>query len=197
MALQNPCSKGFILVKHLAMACLVIPPLVVYGFWLVVRHQLERVRSCVKSALLAVLIFAPFVAFPAQDFDLAALSAVESGDRDGAVGRHGEVSRYQILPRVWRSYTGSRAFRDPKIASQVATAHLACVRAAFASRTGRAASDFDLYVMWNAGAGYYAHVGFRADLVSPKVKDRARRFEAVKRALERAASGKSTQPFSQ
>ena len=33
---------------------------------------------------------------------LAALSQVESGDRDGAVGASGEVSRYQITPQEWR-----------------------------------------------------------------------------------------------
>ena len=33
---------------------------------------------------------------------LAALSQVESNDRDDKVGPSGEVSRYQILPVVWR-----------------------------------------------------------------------------------------------
>ena len=33
---------------------------------------------------------------------LAALSQIESGDRDRMIGRQGEVSRYQIMPAVWR-----------------------------------------------------------------------------------------------
>lgn len=35
---------------------------------------------------------------------LACLSLVESGDRDGVVGSHGEVSRWQVMPRY---YSGS------------------------------------------------------------------------------------------
>lgn len=35
----------------------------------------------------------------------AALSMLESGDNDLARGRAGEVSRYQIMPAVWREYT--------------------------------------------------------------------------------------------
>ena len=33
---------------------------------------------------------------------LAALSQIESGDNDYAVGPQGEVSRYQIEPKIWR-----------------------------------------------------------------------------------------------
>lgn len=41
-----------------------------------------------------------------QDARLVALAELESGNRDGTTGRAGEVSRYQILPSVWRQYTG-------------------------------------------------------------------------------------------
>ncbi|MEI6194388.1 MAG: hypothetical protein WCS42_08660 [Verrucomicrobiota bacterium] len=35
----------------------------------------------------------------------AALSLIESGDRDQAVGPVGEISRYQMAPAVWRQYS--------------------------------------------------------------------------------------------
>jgi hypothetical protein len=52
-----------------------------------------------------------------------ALSMLESGDNDFAVGPRGEVSRYQIMPSVWRTMTkqhcyiifkdgSEKAFRD-------------------------------------------------------------------------------------
>ena len=35
---------------------------------------------------------------------MAALSQIESGDRDEAVGRNGELSRYQVMPSVAMSF---------------------------------------------------------------------------------------------
>lgn len=35
----------------------------------------------------------------------AALAMLESGNNDHAIGTHGEISRYQILPSIWRLYT--------------------------------------------------------------------------------------------
>ena len=39
----------------------------------------------------------------------AALSQIESGDNDKAVGRMGEISRYQILPDVWAAFAPDTA----------------------------------------------------------------------------------------
>ena len=39
----------------------------------------------------------------------AALSQLESGDDDGAIGAAGEVSRYQIKPELWRKYAVGNA----------------------------------------------------------------------------------------
>jgi len=41
---------------------------------------------------------------------LDALSMIESGNNDLAVGQAGEVSCFQILPQLWRHYSHSRAY---------------------------------------------------------------------------------------
>lgn len=43
---------------------------------------------------------------PIQDLEfLRAIAMVESGEEDRCIGRNGEVSRYQILPWIWKSYS--------------------------------------------------------------------------------------------
>lgn len=111
---------------------------------------------------------------------LEALSLIESGDNDAAVGRAGEVSRFQILPRVWSHYSGSRAFRNVKVSTGVATTHLRELTRWFQQRTGRAASDFDLYVLWNAGPTYYHRIGFKASRVNRVISERARRYATLR-----------------
>lgn len=48
---------------------------------------------------------ATFSPSDAEKARFAALSMIESGDDDRAIGKSGEVSRYQIMPAVWREYT--------------------------------------------------------------------------------------------
>jgi len=107
---------------------------------------------------------------------LDAIGMIESGDNDRAVGRAGEVSRYQILPQVWRRYSESVAYASVEIATRVAREHLAFLESHFRRRTGREPTDFDCYVMWNGGLTYYARHGFRPDWVHPVIRERACRF---------------------
>ena len=107
---------------------------------------------------------------------LEALSLIESGNNDAAVGSLGEVSRYQIKPRIWREYSASRSWRDSRISSQVAENYLKSLEETFLKRAGRAPTDFDLYVLWNAGPAYYAKLGFSAARVHPVVRERAQRY---------------------
>ncbi len=111
---------------------------------------------------------------------LDALSLIESGDNDAAVGRAGEVSRFQIMPHVWSHYSGSRAFRNTKVSTAVAAMHLEELTTWFQQRTGRAASDFDIYVMWNAGPTYYHRIGFKTSRVNRVITERARRYAALR-----------------
>ena len=107
---------------------------------------------------------------------LGAISMIESGNDDFAVGSAGEVSRYQIKPRVWRSYTDLRGYHDRELSRWVAAQYLSSLENAFQKRAGRAPSDFDLYVLWNAGLNYYDRIGFSTRRVRPVIRERAQRF---------------------
>ena len=113
--------------------------------------------------------------------DLDAISMIESGGNDRVVGASGEVSRYQIMPRVWRAYTTSRDYQNVWVSSEIAREHLGALLSTFQQETGRVARDFDLYVLWNAGVPYYRRIGFRPDRVGMKIRSRAERFVNLKR----------------
>ena len=107
---------------------------------------------------------------------LEALSMLETGDRDSAVGGVGEVSRYQMQPSVWRQYSSSQAYRDPVVSRQVAGQHLEFLESNFRRQAGREPSEFDVYVLWNAGLGYYSKRDFSPARVSPVIRERAERY---------------------
>jgi len=107
---------------------------------------------------------------------LEAISMIESGNNDFAIGDAGEVSRYQILPQVWKRFTNSRAYSNEAISSGVAARYLEVLETNFRARAGREPSDFDRYVLWNGGPGYYERIGFAARRVHPIIRERAQRF---------------------
>ena len=107
---------------------------------------------------------------------LDAISMIETADRDSLVGSAGERSRFQIMPAVWKNYTTSRDYANPQIARTVAEQHLAALEETYRKATGREPSDFDRYVLWNAGPTYYAKVGFNQRRVSPVIRERAQRY---------------------
>ncbi len=83
----------------------------------------------------------------------AALSQIESGDRDGARGVAGEVSRYQIKPRLWRRYASADADwtrREDALAVAQAVMKQRC--AEFERSAQRPPTDFEFYILWNAPA---------------------------------------------
>ena len=142
--------------------------------------------ASIRRYLIILLMFAATAAFAGLS-KLDALSMIESGDNDSAIGCAGEVSRFQIRPATWRHYSASRAFNNSQIASLVADQHLRSLEAIFRSRTGRDPTDFDLYVLWNAGAGYYGRIGFSPDRVHHRIGDRANRYANL-RQMEMASS---------
>ncbi len=107
---------------------------------------------------------------------LDALSMLETGDNDRAIGKAGEVSRYQLMPRTWQHYSQSRSYANAEVARQVAARHLEALETKFQARTGREPSDFDRYVLWNAGETYYSRIGFEAARVHPVIRERANRY---------------------
>ena len=91
---------------------------------------------------------------------LEALGMIESGNDDAAVGRAGEVSRFQIKPAIWRRYSPTDSYRNFQVSRSVAEQHLTDLEETFRRRTGREPDDFDLYVLWNAGPTYYGRIVF-------------------------------------
>lgn len=82
-----------------------------------------------------------------------ALSQVESGDNDRAVGAAGEVSRYQIKPELWGRYApGDANWTNPTNALFVAKQAMQERCAAFARAMRRPPTDSEFYILWNAPA---------------------------------------------
>jgi hypothetical protein len=137
---------------------------------------------------------------------LAALAMIETGcsseqtcRADRSVGPSGEVSRYQILPALWREHHRPRAggrrparspFHNPVVAKAVAERIMDARVAGFVRATGRAPSDFEWYMLWHR-PGAFAQRGYLAHRLSPAIKDRAQRFSNLVLSLGRlaAASG--------
>ncbi len=76
----------------------------------------------------------------------AALSMIESGDNDAAVGSLGEISRFQIRPWLW---PGGNP-HNPNLALNVARRIMRARLAQFEHTHNRAPSNFEFYVLWNA-----------------------------------------------
>ena len=118
--------------------------------------------------LALLILFCPMLSFGLDR--LSALSMIESADNDRMVGRAGEVSRYQILKREWRSVTNSNQFADSKVSEAVTLKLIEKRVSTFRSIYGRNPSDFEFYGLWNAPAQVYR------GRVSPVVAERCRRF---------------------
>ena len=78
----------------------------------------------------------------------SALSMIESGDDDRAIGPRGEVSRFQIRPELWPGGNSTNAQSALAAAREVMKPRLG----AFEKSHGRPATDFEFYVLWNAPA---------------------------------------------
>ena len=138
--------------------------------------------SCAVAPLPAPIVTAPAIV-PATDNPGVlnprrrfALGMIETGNHDQEIGGAGEVSRYQIMPSVWRQYSSSRRYQDPKTSLDVAQRHWSTLYAGFKQQARREPTDFDMYVLWNTHYGYYANRGFNPDRLHPVVRDRAQRF---------------------
>jgi hypothetical protein len=93
-----------------------------------------------------------------------ALAMMESGGDDRAIGRAGEVSRYQIRPDLWLG--GNPLDRCAALAN---AQRIMFSRVTTFERThGRPPDDFEFYVLWNAPA--------QINHPHRAVAERARRF---------------------
>ena len=115
---------------------------------------------------LAILAFASLgLAKPAFAMDRwEALSMIESGNDDHAVGAVGEISRYQIRPELW---PGGNP-QNPQVALTVAQRTMQSRVNHFVRRHNRQPTDLEFYILWNAP--------WQADHPSATVRERAQRF---------------------
>src|SRR5260221_3092746 len=100
-------------------------------------------------------------------------SAFCAGDQ--MIGRSKEVSRFQIMPEVWRHYSKSRDYTNPSIAWEIAERVLQDRQETFRRVTGRNWNYLELYLMWNA-PGAFARASFNPGKVSRIIRERAERF---------------------
>jgi hypothetical protein len=100
-----------------------------------------------RLSLIALMLL-PMLSYGADRW--TALSMLESGDNDRAVGKAGEISRYQILKQEWKTVTPSRRYTDPVLAKVVAEELMKRRMSAFAQIYKREPSDYEFYVLWNA-----------------------------------------------
>lgn len=105
-----------------------------------------------------------------------ALGMIETGNDDNEIGGAGEVSRYQIMPSVWKHYSESSHYQNPAVSLAVARSHWTSLYNRFKQQAHREPTDFDMYVLWNTRYGYYARKGFNPNRLNAIVRDRAQRF---------------------
>lgn len=116
---------------------------------------------------------------------LAALSQIESNDNDLAVGRNGEVSRYQISRGIWDSHArirrhGRYVVLDPREEStaRIVAMYLWNDRVTwFEGEEKRAPTMTELYGLW--------HRPSRAGQLRPRELERAQRFANLVEEMEK------------
>lgn len=112
---------------------------------------------------------------------LTCLSEFESADNDHAVGRRGEVSRYQIMPGTWRAWSRGGSPQDLREARRVACLLLCWRIGDFRVITGREPEPEEIYALWNA-PGAFAKGGYEMKRLSKRVRARCERFGNLYRA---------------
>ena len=124
---------------------------VIFNIKLDKSRSLAMIRnSMIRSVLAGVLVSAAALAsLPTQVCAMNrwdALSMIESGDNDRAIGNRGEVSRFQILPALWPG--GDPRNKEEALSAARAIMQVRLTR--FQREYKRPASDFEFYVLWNA-----------------------------------------------
>lgn len=142
---------------------------------------------------LSIALFASLACCCASQHSLrlACLGEFESGNNDHARGAANEISRYQIIPAVWRQFASHGA--DPtvpgvarKVAGAVMRFRLGCY---FGSPNFEILSDAEWYGLWNAPGQFQ----FRRWHPTAVVRARAQRFANLC-AKRRAQSGRHPDP---
>jgi hypothetical protein len=115
--------------------------------------EVNRVNRIIRFIRLSFFLSCLLWAGGALAMDrFTALSMIESGDDDFARGQLTEVSRYQIRRELWLVTTNvpiSQA-TNPAVALAVAQVIAAKRCQLFEAKYGRAPTDFEFYILWNA-----------------------------------------------
>jgi hypothetical protein len=121
-----------------------------------------------KALVLSVLVLLPVCGFGMDR--LSALSMLETGNDDQAIGSAGEISRFQVKKNEWQSVTNSPNYWDCETARCVMVKIMDKRIQAFHDRFGRQPTDFEFYALWNAPSqALQGHI-------SSKVAARCERF---------------------
>lgn len=135
-------------------------------------------RTILGLALVAWVGLCPSEAMPLRQslamFESGATSSQRS-KADTLRGGSGEVSRFQIMPAVWRSYSKSREYDNPEVAWTIAQRILADRTATFRAATGREPNALELYLLWNK-PGHFEAQDYKASRVKADYRQRAQRF---------------------
>lgn len=107
----------------------------------------------------------------------------EASGADRLRGGAGEISRFQILPEVWRAYSRSRDYTNPQVAWTVAQRILDDRISDFQKATGRSPKPIELYLLWNK-PGHFAAKGYSVGKVASQYRLKAQRFENLLRHFE-------------
>jgi hypothetical protein len=105
------------------------------------------------------------------------------GDSDYKRGTSGEVSRYQIMPDVWKRYSSNRDYHNPAVAWEIAERILSDRVRNFRERAGRDPNATELYLLWNK-PGHFSAVKFSLNRVNRHYFARAQRFSNIYTAVE-------------
>lgn len=97
------------------------------------------------------------------------------GKWDYTRGGSGEISRFQIMPDVWKRYTKSMNWTNPEIAWTVARRILDDRVNQFKKKVGRNPDEVELYLLWNK-PGHFAANKYKFYLVKRTYLQRAKRF---------------------
>lgn len=113
-----------------------------------------------------------------MEMRLNALSIVESRNNDHAIGKKGEISRYQILPRVWREYSKLKNYRNSSISRNIAKKIMSDREILFRKITGRIPNHKEWYLLWNAPS-IFRRSDYKFHITRSILKGRAERFSNV------------------
>jgi len=118
------------------------------------------------------------------------------GSSDYKRGGSGEVSRYQIMPEVWKQYSKHSDYHNPAAAWDVAERILVDRVEDFRSRTHRDPNAAELYLLWNK-PGHFAGARYMLNRVNQRYLARAQRFANLYEAVQVAYRDRHQQDIRQ